>query len=251
MTAEEIKSRDWIGVVENNKDPIFSGRCQVRVFKLMDGIPTESLPWSLPINSGVFSTSGAGSISIPKIGSFVRINFSSGDIYSPEYFAIQNVDPDLIQRIRDDYEGTHVLLYDSDEELNIIYQKEAGFQIFFKESFIQITPNSMITIQHAGGDSIIQLEGDKCNIVTKNEINISAAAKVAVSADEVVVAGANTTKIGPGPYQHAVLAETLFPLLQTLATAIDAKLPATPGVSVSIVNSAKEAGSSGNVLIGI
>jgi len=245
----QMRDNDWIGVITNNKDPLFSGRCQVRVFILMDPLDAKDLPWAVPVNSTVFSGDGAGSLSIPKIGQFVRVQFNNGDIYAPEYTTIQNIDSQLIEEIKNDYEGTHVMLFDPDEELKMIYQRNSGFKIFYKESFIQISPDSMITIQHANQESLIQLEGDKCNIVTKNEINITAASKVDVTADEVRVAGNQTTKVGPGPYNHAVMAEILFPLLTTIATAIDAKMPATPGVNVGLVEQAKQAATSTNVLI--
>jgi hypothetical protein len=245
----QMRDNDWIGVITNNQDPLFSGRCQVRVFILMDPLDAKDLPWAVPVNSTVFSGDGAGSLSIPKIGQFVRVQFNNGDIYAPEYTTIQNIDSQLIEEIKNDYDGTHVMLFDPDEELKMIYQRNSGFKIFYKESFIQISPDSMITIQHANQESLIQLEGDKCNIVTKNEINISASAKVDVTADEVRVAGNQTTKVGPGPYNHAVMAEILFPLLTTMATAIDAKMPATPGVNVGLVEQAKQAATSTNVLI--
>lgn len=245
----QMRDNDWIGVITNNIDPLFSGRCQVRVFILMDTFDAKDLPWAVPVNSTIFSGNGAGSLSVPKIGQFVRVQFNNGDIYAPEYTTIQNIDSQLIEQIKDDYDGTHVLLYDPDEELNVIYQRGSGFKIFYKESFIQISPDSMITIQHANQESLIQLEGDKCNIVTKNEVNISAAAKVEVTADEVRLAGNQTTKVGPGPYYHSVLGETLMALLSTMATAIDSKFPSTPGVNAGLVETAKASILSTNVLI--
>lgn len=245
----DLHDNDWLGIVTNNIDPLFSGRCQIRVLLLHDDFDSKELPWAVPVNSTVFGGNGAGSLSVPKIGQFVRVNFNNGDLYAPEYTTIQNIDTQMIEAIKSDYDGTHVLLYDPDEELNVMYQRNSGFRIFYRESFIQISPDSMITIQHANQESLIQLEGDKCNIVTKNEINISAAAKVEVTADEVKVAGNQTTKVGPGPYYHAVLAEVLFPMLSTLATAIDAKMPATPGVNAGIVEATKQAATSTNVLI--
>lgn len=249
--TKDLFDEDWIGVVTNNKDPLFSGRCQIRVFRLFDDLNAENLPWAIPINSTIFAGNGAGSLSVPKIGQIVRVQFNNGDIYAPEYSTIQNVDTELIETIKEDYEGTHVLLFDPDEELNVIYQRNLGFQVYYRESFIQISPDSMITIQHANQDSVIQLEGDKTYITTKNEVNISAGAKVEVTADEVIAAGNQTTKIGAPPYYHAVLAEVLFPLLQTMATSLDAKMPATPGVNVGLVQQAKQAATSKNVLIGI
>jgi len=197
---KDLHDDDWIGIVENNKDPLFSGRCQIRIFRLMDDISGDELPWAVPINSTFFAGNGAGSLSIPKIGSLVRVQFNNGDIYAPEYSTIQNIDTELIETIKEDYEGTHVIAFDPDEGLNIIYQKSLGIQIFYRDSFIQISPDSMITIQHANQDSLIQLEGDKCNITTKNEVNVSAGAKVEITADEVIAAGNQTTKVGKGPY---------------------------------------------------
>ena len=248
---KDLHDEDWIGLVENNSDPLFSGRCQIRVFRLMDDIESANLPWAVPINSTFFGGNGAGSLSVPKIGTIVRVQFNNGDIYAPEYSTIQNVDSELIETIQEDYEGTHVIAFDPDEGLNIIYQRNLGIQIFYRDSFIQISPDSMITIQHANQDSLIQLEGDKCNITTKNEVNIAAGAKVESTADEVIAAGNQTTKVGPGPYYHAVLGEVLFPLLETMATALDAKFPVTPGVNVAVVKAAKQASLSRNVLVSV
>lgn len=249
IKKRDLNKDDYVGVVTNIKDPLFAGRCQIRVFRVHDHFPDDHLPWAVPINSPIFGSTGAGSLSVPKLGSFVRVKFNDGDRYAPEYKAIQNVDNDLIKEIQDDYEGTHVLLYDADEELNVIYQRNSGFKIFYKGSFLQISPDSMITLEHANTDSVIQLEGDVCNISTKNEINVSAGSAVNINADEVVSSGNNTTKVGPGPYNHAVLAEVLWPLLKSFATAIDNKQPATPGVNVGLLESAKQSATSSNVLI--
>jgi len=247
----DLHDNDWIGVVVNANDPTFSGRAQVKVFGLHDGIKNEHLPWAVPINSTIFAGDGAGSISIPKVGQFVRVQFNNGDQYAPEYTTIQNVDTELIKRIKDDYQGTHVLLYDPMEDLNIIYQKGSGIQIFYRESFFQITPDAMVTLQTPNMDSQIQMDGDVTRIVTKNEVEIAAAAKATVIADEVIVNGSQTTKIGPGPYNRAILAEPLWALLSTMATALDAKLPATPGVNIGLVEAAKQSATSTNVLISV
>lgn len=247
----DYHDNDWIGIVTNINDPLFSGRCQVRVFGLFDGINLDHLPWATPINSTIFAGDGAGSISVPKIGQFVRVQFNNGDMYAPEYTTIQNIDNELINRIKDDYEGTHVLLYDPVEELTIIFQKGSGIQIYLKESFFQISQDSMITLSTPNIDSVLQMEGDVTRITTKNEVEIAGAAKVTVEADEVVVKGSQATKVGPGPYRKAILAEPMWALLQTMATALDAKLPATPGVNAGLVEAAKQAATSTNVMISL
>ena len=249
--THDLHDNDWIGIVMNNQDPNFSGRCQVKVFGLLDGIPDEHLPWATPINSTIFAGDGAGSISVPKVGQIIRVQFNNGDIYAPEYTTIQNIDTDLIQQIKNDYDGTHVLLYDPIEELTIIYQKKSGIQIVYRGSFFQISPDSMITLQTSDIESVIQLEGDVTRITTKNEIEVAAASKVTVTADEVQVNGNQTTKIGPGPFSHAVLAEPLIALLSTMAASLDVKYPATPGVNTGLVEAAKQSMSSTNVMISI
>jgi len=251
FVKHDYRDNDWIGIVVNTKDTTFSGRCKVRVIGLHDDIKDEHLPWAVPINSTIFAADGAGSLSIPKIGQFVRVQFNNGDQYAPEYTAIQNIDTELIKRIKDDYQGTHVLLYDPLEELTVIFQPKSGFQIYHKESFIQITPDTLITLQTPNMESTIQMDGDVTRIVTKNEVEIAAASKVTVTADEVVVNGSQTTKIGAPPYNHAILGEPLWALLSTLASSLDAKYPATPGVNTGLVEAVKQSATSINVLIGI
>ena len=247
--SHDLHDNDFLGVVTNNADPTYSGRCQVKVFGVLDQIKDLHLPWAVPANSSIFAGNGAGSLSVPKVGQFVKIVFNNGDLYAPEYKTIQNVDSQLIERIKSDYLGTHVLLYDPEQDLNVIFQPGSGFLIFYKESFLQISPDNMITLQHSNAESVIQLEGDVCRISTKNEVQISAAAKASIIADESIINGKQTTKVGPGNYYHALLAEPMWGLLSSLAAAIDAKLPVTPGINVALVEEAKHAATSTNVLI--
>jgi len=68
----------WLGVVEEVKDPLSLGRCQVRIFgwhtsnKKM--IPTDKLPWALPMNSPNSSMTAAA----PVIGDYAFGFFSDG-----------------------------------------------------------------------------------------------------------------------------------------------------------------------------
>lgn len=247
----DYHDNDWIGIVINSNDTTFTGRCQVKVLGLFDGIKDEHLPWATPVNSTIFAGDGAGSLSIPKIGQFVRIQFNNGDLYAPEYTTIQNVDSELIQRIKDDYQGTHVLLYDPVEEVTVIFQVNSGFQIFYKESYFQITPDTMITLSTPNVESVIQMEGDTTRITTQKNVEIAAAATATITASEVIVKGSEATKVGIGPYYKAILAEPILALLATMATALDAKLPATPGVNAGLVEAAKSSITSTNVYISI
>ena len=87
----------FIGVVEDNKDPLKQGRVRVRVIGLhsenkspsnTDGIPTADLPWAIPGNP-IFegSNSGYGFFSVPIQGSMVALFFIGDDHNYPCYFA--------------------------------------------------------------------------------------------------------------------------------------------------------------------
>lgn len=76
-------TKDYVGVVEDNKDPEKIGRCKVRVHGLYNEIPVEDLPWatpSFPISFGV-----RGSFIVPEIGTAVEVTFDDGDLYEPKY----------------------------------------------------------------------------------------------------------------------------------------------------------------------
>lgn len=244
-----LTTQNLVGVVVDNKDPNFSGRCRVKVYGVFDNTKTEFIPWATPINTAIFGSNGGGSISVPKIGSIVRVTFNNGDIYAPEYTHIQNIDTNLKNMLKEDYDGAHVLLYDTDADISLIYQNNSGFDIFYKGSFINISPDSMITIQHANGESFVQLQGGTINIGSNDDIRITSSALVDITADEVKLNGNQTTKVGKGNYVPALLSDVVWGLLEQLSVNIDSKFPPTPGVNTALVKTAKIAGNSKNVLI--
>lgn len=236
---KDLGNNNWLGVVINNNDPDYSGRCKVRVFSLMDEIEDAYIPWFAPTTGHMFSGSGAGNISIPKIGTLVRVTFSGSDIYAGEYTAIQNIDPELVEEIKNDYQNTHVLLYDSTQELLVIFQPNSGFKIYYRESYIQISPDNMITLQHASNQSVIQISNDKIDISSESEINIVSKI-VNVNSEITNIKSSQNTVIGDGGQEfHAVNGEQLMVLLSSLARNIDAKTPSSPGTNYSLVTSMK------------
>jgi hypothetical protein len=69
----------WIGVVENNNDPLKIGRCQVRIFGWHTAdkslIPTDDLPWALPQQT----TNGSMTFSVPNFGDYVTGFFADSE----------------------------------------------------------------------------------------------------------------------------------------------------------------------------
>ena len=229
-------NKEYVGQVIFNEDPTFTGRCKVRVLGLFDELPDESIPWFSPVNSTIFSTSGNGSISVPKIDAYVRVRFLNGDIYAGEYMNVESMDPALIEEIKDDYDGTHVLLYDAAEQLIVIYQKMSGFRIYHKGACITLDPSGNIQLKHQNNSNVIEVDDDRIIIsaasgsgggTSTGSIDITSGSTVNITADTVNVKG-NKVNIGPGPYIPAINTNELKITLQKLVSAIGLKMPIGP-----------------------
>lgn len=68
----------WTGVVEKRDDPLGLGRCRVRIFGWhtddLNAIPTDQLPWAIPVNS----PNNSQSFEAPREGDFVVGFFGDG-----------------------------------------------------------------------------------------------------------------------------------------------------------------------------
>ena len=248
LLGQSLGDKEWIGEVVDNKDDKFKFRCKIKVFGLFDEMETETIPWAQPANQGIFSSAdgGFGSGSVPKIGTLLKVKFSNGNIYAPEYYAIQNINQALSDEISGDYEGTHVLAYDPDVDLKVLYQPGLGIKIHLKESHITINADESITIEHSGSSSIIELIGDACNIVTNSTVDITANDKITATAKECEINGTQKTQLGPTGNFSAVGAEPLWAFLKSLSAAVDTKWPPSPGVNASAAEIAEEASTSKN-----
>lgn len=252
LASDDLQGTEWIGEVVDNDDPDKSGRCRVRVFGKFDELEKTAIPWAFPAGSNIFgggTKHGAGSLSIPKVGAKVKIRFSGGNIYAPEYYAIQDVNEALIDEIGDSYKNATVLYFDEDEKVKIVYTPAKGLELFHKDSHIVINPDSSITIEHKDTKSIIELVGANINITANSSVNITANAKVKNEATEVQVNGTSVTKLGPAPAYSAVLAEPLWAFLNIMAAAVDAKLPTSPGVLTTQAQSFQQLSTSKNVKV--
>lgn len=68
----------WIGVVEDRDDPLYLGRCKVRIFgshtENLQLIPTDSLPWAMPL----YPVNNSRNYATPMEGDYVFGFFSDG-----------------------------------------------------------------------------------------------------------------------------------------------------------------------------
>lgn len=239
----------YLGVVVDNKDPEFRGRAKVKVFGLFDDIPDADLPWAYQRFDMSFGLGGgSGRMSVPKLGSVVHVQFNNGNYYSPEYKAVQELSPDLIDEISRSYDGAHSLIYDGIEQLKIYYTVEKGLVIDLKESKIIIRNDNSILITHADETSSIELKGGKITKYADQEIENTAITRIKNSSEEVWMDG-KTTNLGHSPLFSAVCAEPLWDFLKKLAIAVDTKLPATPGVMSTLASSFEQLATSQTVRV--
>ena len=76
----------WQGVVEDRHDPLYLGRCRIRILgwhtENRTQMPTESLPWSYPI---LPLNSDQGQVHAPKEGTRVVGFFRDGEAGQHRY----------------------------------------------------------------------------------------------------------------------------------------------------------------------
>lgn len=239
----DFVGKRYLGIVVDTQDPDREGRCKVQVFGVYDGIETEDLPWAFPkAKSTVFGQEGKnGAISIPKKDSIVIVEFDNGDIMSPEFYGIQELGDDIKDELakEGEYQGSHFLLFDGDEELKIWFTTEKGITMQLKDSRINIGQDQSITVEHAESQSIIELRGGTVTVNTDSQINMSAGSSIRSSSEQVWVDG-KFTQVGHNALKGpGVLGDKLFLLLTVMALAIDSKFPPTPGYVQNFVETFK------------
>lgn len=249
LEKPNIEISHYLGVVVDNKDPEFKGRAKIRVFGVFDELEDADLPWSHQRFEQSYGLGGgSGRISVPKLGSVVHVQFNNGNYYSPEYKAVQELSPDLIEEIRNSYDGAHSLIYDGIERLKMFYTVEKGLVIDLKDSKIIIRNDNSILITHADDTASIELKGGKITKYADQEIENTAITRIKHSSEEVWMDG-KTTNLGHSPLFSALCAEPLWDFLKKLAVAVDSKMPATPGVNSTLASSFEQLSTSQTVRI--
>lgn len=147
--VNDLLDKQFLGVVMLIDDPRKEGRARVKVQSIHDEIPSKDIPWAYPKNKGLyFGKDGkAGSISIPKVGSIVAVRFDNGNPYSPEYFAIHELAEDIKDELDTEYEGSHFILFDGDQELKMWFSVSKGLTLSVKGALINIAPDKLITLE--------------------------------------------------------------------------------------------------------
>lgn len=147
MNLENI----YMGVVEDNNDPLKIGRVKVRVSTLYNDIKVEDIPYAYPLGG-----LGGKSFQLPKIGSIVNILFLSDDIYSPCYVYSENYNESLQKELN----GL------SDEE----YRKFTS--LLFDESTKIFVENGCLTMEQSSNKITIDTDSINLELSEASIINL-------------------------------------------------------------------------------
>ena len=238
---------EYLGIIEDAEDPLFLCRCKIRVYSKYDTISLDDIPWASPISNSKFSGSnGFGDISVPRKGTEVRVRFLDGNLYQPEYYAIQNISENLKTEFKNSYTNASSLIWDDDENIKIWYSQTKGLTVTCKDSKIQLQKNSTILIEHKDSQSMIELAGPNMTINTDAKVTITAGTQVDIQAPKINVTG-QTTTLGPNPIFSALSAEPMWAFINALASAVDSKYPLSPGVMSGAASLAQKASTSTTV----
>lgn len=243
------RNNTYFGKVIINDDPERMGRCKVRVLGVFDELQDNDLPWAFPAYNSTFAggaSKGYGSISVPKLDTIVRVRFENGDAYSPVYWSIPVVNDAMKAELNDSYLNSHVVTYDEDEKMKILYSPSIGLKYHLNGSHITINPDKSITIEHDATQSVIELNGSNITVVANNKIEATAPTKIEINSSNVHVNGVKT-ELGAAPVFSNICAEPLWVFLKALAAATDAKWPPSPGLLSSLAATAEVASTSKTV----
>lgn len=127
-------NKKYLGEVLSISDPDKLGKIKVNVFGIYDNLKEENIPWATCRNNIISgSSSGAGSLSLPKVGSLVEVEFDNGNKYTPKWYTQHRISNELLEKLKKDdyYENAQILCYDTELNIYIYYIKNSnqGFVI--------------------------------------------------------------------------------------------------------------------------
>jgi len=130
----------YLGVVEDNKDPLKIGRVKIRVFNVFDEIDVKDIPWAAP-----WKDINGNSSNVPEIGKIITVVFDSGNIYKPEYIFAEHYNRNLEQKLKslsdDNYLSMKALLFD--HKTQIYVNDDEGLKIDYKFNNINLTDSTI------------------------------------------------------------------------------------------------------------
>jgi hypothetical protein len=236
LKNDDLRLQEFTGVVVDSDDPLREYRCKIRVRGKFDELEVVDIPWAIPASSSFYGGSGGAGISYPKVGTEVYVTFFEGDIYAPQYHHPVEMEVGMLSTIRNSYVNSAVFHWDSDEGLRMFYTQSNGLVLNLRDSFLNFLENGNILIQHTDNQSAIELANGDITITSNNSTDVSSPNRISLSSALVQASGLRT-ELGINPIFSNVVGESIMVALKSLASAIDAKAPPTPGVTAALIES--------------
>lgn len=153
---EHLIDKIFVGIVEDNSDPLRLGRIKIRVQSLYDDLETDAIPWASPY---VMSVSGKA-FNIPQIGKIVSVIFVNDILYEPYYINSDHFNINLQKKLEsydiDEYKAFIALLFDHKTQ---IFSDNESLTLDYKYNKVKIT-NSGIDIDLKDNNQKINLGGN-------------------------------------------------------------------------------------------
>lgn len=221
LAKDNLTGTQWVGIIEDNQDPIFQGRCKVRVYGKFDGrvdpanpnsdfnISTDNLPWARPANLFMGgSGTGAGNYTVPKIGTQVYVTFDNGNLYSPIFHHNIYQSDDVLAEIQSSYANAHVLMYDTafeqddtgknlreGEWVKIYFTEQKGVMIDYATksgpTTINVKPDNSVEIKNPNGDSVIMKNDGNITFTHSQNVTINAGQNTTINTGQNTVINAD------------------------------------------------------------
>lgn len=138
MKVEENKT--YVGIVEDNVDPMKLGRVKARVLDIFDEMDVKDIPWASP-----YKDLNGNGFNVPDKGKVLLVVFDQGDKYKPEFIASDHFNINLEKKLSsltgDNYTSMKALLFD--HRTQIYVNEQEGLKIDHKYNNINITENTV------------------------------------------------------------------------------------------------------------
>ena len=227
FNADDLRTTQWVGIVEDTEDDIFEGRCKIRVYGKMDDrvdpedpesafkIPTLVLPWARPhqlMYGG--STTGSGKFEIPKLGSIVRMTFDNGNFYQPIY---------------------HENIYPSDET-KVFFTEEKGLMMDYTTTegptTVNIKPDNSVEIINANGDTVVMLNNGNITFTHSADVNINCVNATITASGETHI-NSPRIKLGEAAAEAVIKGDTFAGIFDAHTHVGNLGAPTSPPMSVT------------------
>ena len=133
-------NKTYIGVVEDNNDPLKLGRVKIRVLDVFDDIEVSAIPFASP-----WKDLNGNGFNVPEKGKVLLVVFDSGDEHKPEFISADHYNVNLEKKLTSlsatDYVSMKSLIFD--HKTQIYVNDKEGLKIDHKYNNINITENTI------------------------------------------------------------------------------------------------------------